>query len=491
MEERQAVRIRNKLLVLTVVFVSLYTIGLLSVITVMVHTKFLAIEADLARADINRVIHAIKVEAYSLEVTVRDYAVWDETWKYVKGTNPTYIEEGLGPTAYDNLNLAAIAIYGASGNLVFSRRHDPDRGDSPCAYFPERLAPADFRKIREHTSEIRQYDGQPLIIETEPILHTDGSGPSAGFLLMARRIDEQFISDIQSGTGVYVELLSGSFPEDLENRRSEADIETGMRRARSDPLITGYIQFRGEDGTPALLLRTQTVRALKTQSANIALGMLVLFGTLTFFFVFSVSIAFRNWVVIPLSLLENVVDSIILESGSHLPRAPPPPGTVPVRKIETLFSRRDEIGHIAAVIQQMNKRVRDAHEAVRKTNENLESLVAERTADLVSINTKLDMFRKILENTSEAVIITDLEGNIIDMNDSMCAMTGYAREELLGRNSRLFKSGRHDESFYTRMWNTVAQTGHWEGEIWDRKKDGMLYPKRQRNALTISPTTIP
>lgn len=473
-------RIRNKLLVLTVVFVSLYTIGLLSVITVLVHTKFLAIEADLARADINRVIHALKVEAYSLEVTVRDYAVWDETWKYAKGTNPDYIEEGLGPTAFDNLNLAAIAIYGASGNLVFSRNHDPDHGDSTCAYFPERLAPGDFRKIREHSSEIKQYDGLPLIVESEPILHTDGSGPSAGFLLMARRIGDQFLSDIQSGTGVFVERVSGKLPDDLENKRSESNIETGMRRARKDPLITGYIQIRAEDGSPSLLLRTQTVRALKTQSANVALSMLILFGTLTFFFVFSVSIAFRYWVVIPLSLLENVVDSIILESGSHLPRAAqPPPGHDPERKIATLFSRRDEIGHIAAVIQQMNKRVHDAHESVRKTNENLESLVAERTADLVSINTKLDMFRKILENTSEAVIITDLEGNIIDMNESMCAMTGYTREELLGRNSRLFKSGRHDEEFYTRMWNTVSQTGHWEGELWDRKKDGMLYPKWQ------------
>jgi diguanylate cyclase (GGDEF)-like protein/PAS domain S-box-containing protein len=91
----------------------------------------------------------------------------------------------------------------------------------------------------------------------------------------------------------------------------------------------------------------------------------------------------------------------------------------------------------------------------------------------------LSVFKKILENTSEAIVITDLEGDIVDMNDAMCLMTGYTREELIGNNSRIFKSGRHNTEFYSQMWKSVLQDGLWSGEIWDRKKDGSVYPKWQ------------
>lgn len=478
-------RIRNKLLVLTVLFVSLYTIGLLSVITIMVHTKFLAIEADLARSDIGRVINSMKVEANSLEVIVRDYAVWDETWNYARGSNANYIEANLGPTVYDNLGLTVLAVYDSFGRKVFATWYDPDSGERACTICPDRLeSQKGLRRIREHSSEIIRHDNQALIVETEPILHSDGSGPSAGFMMMARIVDERLVSDIQNRTGVFVEKISGPLPSDLQGKKSEDGIDSGMTRKDNDTAISGFILFKDSAGEAALLLRSLTPRSLKTQSFNVAVSMVVLFGVLTFFFVFSVSAAFRHWVVVPLSLLENVVDSIILDSCMHSSTAQQRQvsqlqNSSKIPGLEVLFSRHDEIGHIATVIQQMNKRVYDAHEAVKKTNENLESLVAARTADLVSINTKLDMFRKILENTSEAVLITDLDGNIVDMNDSVCTMTGYAREELLGRNSRMFQSGRHDSAFYTDIWNTIKRTGHWEGEIWDRKKDGSLYPKWQ------------
>ncbi|WP_155827558.1 sensor domain-containing protein [Limisalsivibrio acetivorans] len=83
----------------------------------------------------------------------------------------------------------------------------------------------------------------------------------------------------------------------------------------------------------------------------------------------------------------------------------------------------------------------------------------------------------VFENSSEAIMITDKKGDIVDVNRAFTEITGYARSEIIGRNPRVMKSGKHDQEFYRRMWDAVLKEGHWRGEIWDRRKDGKLYPK--------------
>ncbi|MFO7642589.1 MAG: EAL domain-containing protein [Candidatus Competibacteraceae bacterium] len=78
--------------------------------------------------------------------------------------------------------------------------------------------------------------------------------------------------------------------------------------------------------------------------------------------------------------------------------------------------------------------------------------------------------------TSEAIIITDAEGVILRVNNAFCAVTGYARDELIGQNPRLMKSGRQDADFYRQLWQTLLDTGGWQGEIRNRRKNGEIYP---------------
>lgn len=78
--------------------------------------------------------------------------------------------------------------------------------------------------------------------------------------------------------------------------------------------------------------------------------------------------------------------------------------------------------------------------------------------------------------THEATVITDAAGVILQVNRAFSETTGYSPAEAIGQTARLLKSGRHDESFYCAMWEELLRTGSWRGEIWDRRKNGEVYP---------------
>ncbi len=88
----------------------------------------------------------------------------------------------------------------------------------------------------------------------------------------------------------------------------------------------------------------------------------------------------------------------------------------------------------------------------------------------------------VFTNTHEGIIITASDGNIMDVNDAFSRITGYGRDEVLGKNPRLLSSGRHDKAFYTAMWVELTSSKHWRGEIWNRRKDGSVFAE----LLTIS-----
>jgi PAS domain S-box-containing protein len=82
----------------------------------------------------------------------------------------------------------------------------------------------------------------------------------------------------------------------------------------------------------------------------------------------------------------------------------------------------------------------------------------------------------------EAMMITDANRVIVRVNNAFIEDTGYSAEEIIGRTPKLLQSGRHDKAFYKAMWESINLIGKWQGEVWDRRKNGEIYPKW----LTIS-----
>ena len=98
---------------------------------------------------------------------------------------------------------------------------------------------------------------------------------------------------------------------------------------------------------------------------------------------------------------------------------------------------------------------------------------------------RLHLTAKVFENTMEGITITDKDNHILEVNDAFTRITGYPREEVVGKTPDILKSGIHDKDFYAAMWRAINTNGHWHGDIWNRRKDGEVYPE----TLTISTIT--
>ncbi|MES2741777.1 MAG: EAL domain-containing protein [Pseudomonadota bacterium] len=128
---------------------------------------------------------------------------------------------------------------------------------------------------------------------------------------------------------------------------------------------------------------------------------------------------------------------------------------------------------------------------------NGEEFVAEMALSMVSLNgqflftailrdttarraleQRLRLSAQIFDSTQESIMMTDADANIVAVNPAFEHITGYAEAEVLGHNPRLLRSGRHDAAFYQAIWDSLDGSGQWRGEIWNRRKNGHVYPER-------------
>ncbi len=124
--------------------------------------------------------------------------------------------------------------------------------------------------------------------------------------------------------------------------------------------------------------------------------------------------------------------------------------------ITPIRTKSDEITHFIAIKQDITER--------KQTEEHLREAAA------------------VMRNTHEGVLITDTTPRIIAVNDAYTTITGYSADEIIGKNPSILSAGRRDKAFYQAMWKEIVERGYWQGEVWNRRKNGESYPQ----LLTIS-----
>jgi len=149
-----------------------------------------------------------------------------------------------------------------------------------------------------------------------------------------------------------------------------------------------------------------------------------------------------------------------------------PPGggrRVPVLCTVTQIPGTDEEpAHLACVVQDLGEIT--AARAALQTSETRQRLAA-----------------TVVDNTIEGVVVTDAHSRILSANAAVTRLLGYTEGELLGRTPRVFKSGRHGKDFYEAMWAAIRERGHWQGEIWNRRKNGEIFPEHMSLSAVRDP----
>ncbi|MEW6165749.1 MAG: EAL domain-containing protein [Pseudomonadota bacterium] len=116
-------------------------------------------------------------------------------------------------------------------------------------------------------------------------------------------------------------------------------------------------------------------------------------------------------------------------------------------------------------------------ERARRSLETAHREVSQRYAAQLAAEKQLKLHATAFRNAHDGITLTDADGNILDINPAFTRITGYERSEVIGRNPRVLKSGRHERDFYAAMWKSITETGSWRGEIWNRNKYGEVYPE--------------
>ncbi len=107
----------------------------------------------------------------------------------------------------------------------------------------------------------------------------------------------------------------------------------------------------------------------------------------------------------------------------------------------------------------------------------LEQVLRDREQALIESQRNLGLSNQIIDASPNGIVITSADTIIESVNPAFTRLTGYSPEEAIGKTPALLKSGRHDATFYQELWRTLRESGYWQGEIWNRRKSGEIYPE--------------
>ncbi len=159
-----------------------------------------------------------------------------------------------------------------------------------------------------------------------------------------------------------------------------------------------------------------------------------------------------------------------------------------------LYSRRAVLNPLVELNRQADKIAQGNYTArctihakneLSKLGEQFNSMaeaIERDIAEHLRVQDQLRLAASVFTHAREGITITDAQGTIIDTNDAFSQITGYSRDEAVGKNPRILKSGRQNTEYYATMWHQLTEQGHWYGEIWNRRKSGEVYAEM----ITIS-----
>ena len=398
----------------TLLIISLTFVGLVAVLYAasqyIVLSSFSDQEEQVTRQNMVRVQSALNDNLASLEGTTRDWSLWDDTYRYVQDKDQAYYDANLAndsPMASNKLNL--MLYVDEHGQVVFEKSFDYQKGATltpPPSLLKDIYPGSPLLNLPNSESSITgllALPESPVLIASEPILPSMGTGSIKGTLIFGRFLDKDQIEHLSKTTLLnlaFQPVGSASIPADFAavlpdlNQGSAQSSPIEVRVAGPDT-ISGYALLKDVYGKPALIIRADMSRAVYNRGQDTLryfLFALVGFGVV---FGLVILILLKNTVLSRLARLDKVASGIATS------------GDISAR---VAVGGSDELSHLASSMNEMLAALQSSHEKLLESEER---------------------YRAVIEQTAEAIFLVDSRTRrFLEANAASQVLLGYSLEEL-------------------------------------------------------------
>jgi diguanylate cyclase (GGDEF)-like protein len=266
------------LLVLTVIIAVIGTASLLLVASVVLRAlhqrESLEVQTTLARAN-----EAVAMQVDQLWRTGADWAVWDDTYRFVQDRNPAYVESNLTVDALDRLGVDLMGFLDSSGELVREVSVDSTTGPDPfVALGIQALLLSKPDIVKSGEAGVIATPRGPMMVSIQPVLRSDGTGPSAGTFFVGRYLGKSEADQLARVTGTEVSILPTAAAEPKAGSPewpTGQSILTGVVASANGDKVTGYRQIQGLDGAPGFVVSITQPRTTMILARQTGISLLV------------------------------------------------------------------------------------------------------------------------------------------------------------------------------------------------------------------------
>jgi len=408
--------------------------------------SFAELETQTVRRNIERARSVLSESLADLSRSTADWAAWDDTYEFIENGNEDYIKTNLVDGTFSELNVNLMLFVNTSGEIIFGKGFDLIKNETmpvpKC--FLEHLSA--HQTLLQHpdiesTEGIVLLSDGPVLLSSHPIVTSEDEGPIRGTLLMGRYLDAREIGHLAET--LHLSLAMHRF----EDSRTRSDLQTSnlpmlkespaVIRPINEHTVVGYAQLNDMYGDPALVLSVDMPREMYQQArASLA------------YFLYSFIGLGLAFIMITLFLLERMVLSRLARLHGDVSNI----GTSRDLDEGVSLPGKDEFSGLADRINSMLEALRESQRSLKRSHEELERRVSERTTELSRANEELkaeianrtraeealleseERFKIMFEFAPDAYYLHDLEGAFINGNRVAEELIGYTREELIGKS---------------------------------------------------------
>lgn len=438
--------IRTKLVVSTFILLVLFFVIIFIVSEVVFLNGFLKVESNDSVGDVQRVQGLLNDQISNYSIKINDWSVWDDAYKFVQDGNKEFINTNLQTSSLISIKLNFMFYMATSGAMVYEKGVDLKTGEKikvPAdleEYLSKPNAVTVHKTIDSESHGIIKLKEGFLLISSRPIVKSNGQGPIAGTIIFGRFLDDgllSYISGLNHSKVLIQTYDSNPLPEEYINvKDSLSNTNKYFVKVISNNEIAGFTIINDLDGHPAFILENELPRPFYVTGNSTVNYYLLIFGILSIVSFTAAMFMTNKLIIKKISKLNSDVDKIKDTNNSQ-------------DRLEV--EGNDEYANLASNINKM--------------------------LDHISISEgNLVKFKIAIENSSDQVVITDIDGKIIYANKATEKLTGYSIEDMANNTPRLW--GRQmPKEFYVNLWDTIKNKKQpFEGELVNKNKNGKTYP---------------